>query len=86
MFSKGLAAGSAALRAAPWRSKDINLTTYAWLQESWAVDEFKVNSMLMRADRLFRLLARYGHGGAVTACLLSGAKRKASTRDEYFAF
>jgi len=27
-----------------------------------------------------------GVGGAVTACLLLGAKRKTSTRDEYFAF
>src|ERR1700722_6724578 len=34
----------------------------------------------------FPLLARNGHGGAVAACLLSGAKRKTSTRDEYFAF
>ena len=32
------------------------------------------------------VVARNGHGGAVTACLLSGAKRKASTRDGYFAF
>lgn len=32
------------------------------------------------------LAARNGHGGAVTACLLSVAKRKTSTRDEYFAF
>jgi hypothetical protein len=31
-------------------------------------------------------MARNGHGGAVTACLLSGAKRKTSARDEYFAF
>jgi hypothetical protein len=38
----------------------------------------------LRAVRLH--MARNGHGGAVTACLLSGAKRKASTRDEYFAF
>jgi hypothetical protein len=29
---------------------------------------------------------RNGHGGAVTVCLLSRAKRKTSTRDEYFAF
>jgi hypothetical protein len=31
-------------------------------------------------------VARNGHGGAVTACLLSGAKRKTSTLDEHFAF
>jgi hypothetical protein len=37
------------------------------------------------APRRLLLLARNGHGGAVTACLLSGAKRKTSTRDEYFA-
>jgi hypothetical protein len=30
-------------------------------------------------------LARNGHGGALTACLLSEAKRNTSTRDEYFA-
>jgi hypothetical protein len=49
--SKGLAVGRAALRAAPWRSKDINLTTYDWLHESRAVDEFRVNLILMRADQ-----------------------------------
>ena len=31
-----------------------------------------------------RLMARNGHGGAATACLLSGAERKTSTLDEYF--
>jgi hypothetical protein len=31
-------------------------------------------------------LARNGHGGAVAAGLLSEAKRKTSTRGEYFAF
>jgi hypothetical protein len=30
-------------------------------------------------------LARNGHGGAVTACLLSGAKQKTSALSEYFA-
>jgi hypothetical protein len=29
-------------------------------------------------------MAQNGHGGAVTACRLPGAKRKTSTRDEYF--
>jgi hypothetical protein len=31
-------------------------------------------------------MARNGHGDAVSARLLSEAKRKTSTRDEYFAF
>jgi len=32
------------------------------------------------------LVARNGHGGAVTECPLLGVKRKTSARSEYFAF
>src|SRR5271166_4094715 len=36
--------------------------------------------------RVCRLMAPSGHGDFVTACLLSGAKRKTSARSEHFAF
>jgi hypothetical protein len=36
--------------------------------------------------RMSPFVARSGHDGAVTAGLLSGAKRKTSAREEYFAF
>jgi hypothetical protein len=48
--------------------------------------KFRQKFGLLQISTFSTISARNGHGGAVTACLLSGAKRKTFTWDEYFAF